>query len=114
MTIGRDTFWTPAHLLIQFGAILAACSSAFIIFRTTFHHDPAARNGAVRVLGFYGPLGAFLTAWGGAAMLVSAPFDNWWHNAYGLDVKIISPPHTLLAIGFDAIVLGSTFLSCAS
>jgi len=23
MTIGRDTFWTPAHLLIQFGAVLA-------------------------------------------------------------------------------------------
>src|SRR5947209_14354475 len=36
ITIGRDTFWTPAHLLIQFGAILAASSSAYLIFRTTF------------------------------------------------------------------------------
>ena len=30
-------------------------------------------------------------------MLTSAPFDNWWHDAYGLDVKIISPPHMFLA-----------------
>jgi len=32
-------------------------------------------------------------------MLTSAPFDNWWHNAYGLDVKIVSLPHSILALG---------------
>jgi len=26
-TIGRDTFWTPAHLMIQFAAVLAAIYS---------------------------------------------------------------------------------------
>ena len=36
-------------------------------------------------------------------MITSAPFDNWWHEAYGLDVKILSPPHMLLAAGiFDS------------
>jgi hypothetical protein len=40
-------------------------------------------------------------------MLVSAPFDDWWHNAYGLDVKILSPPHLLLAIGILGIHLGA-------
>ena len=44
-------------------------------------------------------------------MLTSAPFDNWWHNAYGLDVKIISPPHTILAIGIFAIVTGALLLT---
>lgn len=106
ITIGRDTFWTPAHLLIQAGA-LAALSSAYIIFRTTFARDSELAATSVRVLGFRGPLGAFICAWGGAAMLLSGPFDDWWHNAYGLDVKIVSPPHTLLAIGFQAIILGS-------
>src|SRR5215470_14513500 len=110
MTIGRDTFWTPAHLLLQFGAVLAAGTSTSMIFRITLGRDMAARDASVRVMGFRGPLGAFICAWGGAAMLVSAPFDNWWHNAYGLDVKIVSPPHTLLAIGFDAIVIGSAIL----
>jgi hypothetical protein len=62
------------------------------------------------VFGLRAPLGAFLAAWGGIAMLTSAPFDNWWHNAYGLDVKIISPPHVVLTIGIFAICLGTLIL----
>jgi hypothetical protein len=46
-------------------------------------------------------------------MLTSAPFDNWWHNAYGLDVRIISPPHAVLAIGIYSIVLGALLLTLA-
>src|SRR6202165_2069910 len=112
-TIGRDTFWTPAHLLIQFGAILTAISSSALIFGTTFGRDEAARKASVNVLGFRGPLGAFISAWGGAAMLVSAPFDNWWHDAYGLDVRIISPPHMVVAAGFFGIELGTVMLLLA-
>jgi hypothetical protein len=43
-------------------------------------------------------------------MLVSAPFDDWWHNAYGLDVKIISPPHMVLALGMIGIQVGALVL----
>jgi hypothetical protein len=43
-------------------------------------------------------------------MLTSAPFDDWWHNAYGLDVKIVSPPHTLLGVGMLGINLGALLL----
>ena len=46
-------------------------------------------------------------------MLTSAPFDNWWHNAYGLDVRIISPPHALLAVGIFSIVVGALLLTLA-
>src|SRR5262252_6326110 len=35
-TIGRDSFWTPAHLLIQFGAVMAVFGSAWVIMRTSF------------------------------------------------------------------------------
>ncbi|HEY5030791.1 MAG TPA: hypothetical protein VIK39_20480, partial [Candidatus Angelobacter sp.] len=41
-TIGRDSFWTPAHLFIQFGAVLAAFGSAWVIMRTTFGGDTNA------------------------------------------------------------------------
>jgi hypothetical protein len=109
-TIGRDTFWTPAHLLIQFAAVLTALSSSYLIFSTTFGSNTAAKQAGVNVLGFRGPLGAFICAWGGAAMLTSAPFDNWWHEAYGLDVKIISPPHALLALGIAGIMWGGVIL----
>jgi hypothetical protein len=112
-TIGRDTFWTPAHLVVQFGAILAAFGAAWVIMRTTFGVDAEARANSVTVLGFRAPLGAFISAWGGVAMVTSAPFDNWWHEAYGLDVKIISPPHVLLAIGIAGIMWGGAIL-CAS
>ena len=112
-TIGRDTFWTPAHLVVQFGAILAALGAGWVILRTTFAGTPQMRENSVTVLGFRGPLGAFVAAWGGVAMVTSAPFDNWWHEAYGLDVKIISPPHVLLAIGIAGIMWGGAIL-CAS
>ena len=75
--------------------------------------DAAAAGGQRAHLGSSGPLGAFLSAWGGVAMLVSAPFDDWWHNAYGLDVKIISPPHMVLAAGFFGIEFGTILLLLA-
>src|SRR6184192_4333351 len=113
-SIGRDTFWTPAHIAIYLCGVLAGIACGYLIFSTTFRGSAEARAGAVHVLGFSGPLGAFLSAWGGVAMLTSAPFDNWWHNAYGLDVKIVSPPHTLLVVGIRAVSVGILFLILAA
>jgi len=106
-SIGRDTFWTPAHMAIYFGGTLAGLSCGYLILSTTFASASAA---AVRIWGFRGPLGAFICAWGGIAMIASAPFDNWWHNAYGLDVKVLSPPHVVLIAGIIAIDLGALIL----
>ncbi len=110
-TIGRDTFWTPAHLAIQFGGILAAVSCCFLIFSTTFGKNELARTNSAKVWGFRGPIGAFLTAWGGATMVTSAPFDNWWHNSFGLDVQILSPPHVVLGLGFLGVTIGVLLLA---
>jgi hypothetical protein len=109
-SIGRDTFWTPPHMAIYLCGVIAGVSSAYLILATTFGKLPAVRKSSVAMWGFHGPLGAFVTAWGGIAMLVSAPFDDWWHNAYGLDVKILSPPHTVLAAGVVAIEIGALML----
>ena len=79
--------------------LLAMLFVLFLIVRTTFAGDERARAESVRVFGLRAPLGAFICGWGALAMLTSAPFDNWWHDAYGLDVKILSPPHTVLALG---------------
>ena len=106
-SIGRDTFWTPAHLAIHLCGVLAGISCGYLILSTTLRRESELRACSVRMWGFYGPLGAFIAAWGGVAMITSAPFDNWWHNAYGLDVKILSPPHMLLAAGIMAVHLGA-------
>src|SRR5579862_5144445 len=110
MSIGRDSFWTPAHMAIQACGIIAGITSAYLIFSCTLGRDPALRAANVEVWRFRGPLGAFIAAWGGATMLASAPFDNWWHNAYGLDVKIFSPPHVVLDGGVLAIQVGALVL----
>ena len=132
-SIGRDSFWSAPHIAIYACGVLAALSSAYLIFTSTFPPSPkngfgppspqggygeagtaaSLRGAGVRIWGLSGPIGAFISAWGGVAMLVSAPFDDWWHNAYGLDVKIISPPHMVLATGFFGIEFGTIMLLLA-
>jgi hypothetical protein len=111
-TIGRDTFWTPAHMMIYLCGVLAGVVGLYLVAKCTFF-DCELRAASVHVLGLRAPLGVFLAGWGGVAMLTSAPFDNWWHNAYGLDVKIVSPPHTLLILGIRAVATGMIFLVLA-
>jgi hypothetical protein len=110
MSIGRDTFWTPAHMAIYSCGVLAGISCGYLILSNTFAAHAPEREASVEVWGFRAPLGAFIGAWGGIAMLASAPFDNWWHSAYGLDVKIFSPPHTVLDTGILAVQVGSMVL----
>jgi hypothetical protein len=105
-SIGRDTFWTPAHMMIYLCGVLAGIACGYLILSTTFQKNSPLNEVSVSIWGFRGPLGAFICAWGGVAMITSAPFDNWWHNAYGLDVKILSPPHVVLILGLLAIRFG--------
>ncbi len=113
-SIGRDSFWTPAHMAIYACGLLAGVICSYLILSTTFNRNSPLRPASISVFRFRAPLGAFVAAWGGIAMLTSAPFDNWWHAAYGLDVKIVSPPHTLLILGIRAISIGVLFLTLAA
>jgi hypothetical protein len=113
-TIGRDTFWTPAHLAIYLGGVVSGLTCGFLALHTTFAGSPDEHATAVRFWGFRAPFGAWVSIWGAIAMLTSAPFDDWWHNAYGLDVKIISPPHMVLAAGIGGIQLGAMLMALAS
>ena len=112
-SVGRDTFWTAAHMLVYLSGILAGISCAYLILSTTFQKNSPLYDVSVSMWGFRGPLGAFICAWGGVAMIASAPFDNWWHNSYGLDVKILSPPHVLLALGMIGIRFGTLVMVLA-
>jgi hypothetical protein len=114
-TVGRDTFWTLAHVLEQLAAVVAGLSCGWLVLRTTFAGTPEARAQSVRFWRyFYGPLGAWVCIWGTLMMITSAPFDDWWHNAYCLDVKIISPPHMILAWGMIGIQIGAMLMALSA
>jgi hypothetical protein len=112
-TIGRDTFWTPAHITIHIGGVVPGFIAGFLALRATYFGSSAERAASIQIGPFFAPLGAWVIIWGALAMLFSAPFDDWWHNAYGLDVEILSPPHTVLAAGMYAVAIGSLLLVLA-
>jgi hypothetical protein len=110
-SIGRDTLFSPPHLAIYLGGIVAGLACGYLVLRTTFAGSVAERAASVSFWRFFrGPLAAWVCIWGAIAMITSAPFDDWWHNAYGLDVKILSPPHAVLAAGIIAINIGAMLM----
>ena len=112
-TIGRDSFWTPAHVAIYLGGAVAGLSCGWLVLHTTFAGTERDKAGGVSFWGFRGPLGAWVCIWGSIAMITSGPFDDWWHNAYGLDVEILSPPHVVLAAGIFTIQIGAMLMALA-
>jgi hypothetical protein len=112
-TVGRDTFWTLPHLEEQLGASITGLSCGWLVLRTTFFRTPQEKATSVRFWGFSGPLGAWVCIWGTLLMITSAPFDDWWHSAYGLDVQIVSPPHMVLLWGMVAIQAGAMLMAVA-
>jgi hypothetical protein len=112
--IGRDTFWSPPHVLEQLAASMAGLFCGWRVIYTSFLGTDEDRASAVRFWGiFYGPLGGWVCIWGTIAMISSAPFDDWWHNAYGLDVEILTPPHVWLLLGMVTIQLGAMLMMLA-
>src|ERR1700723_1857344 len=59
-SIGRDSFLTPAHLLIYACGVIAAIVCGYLILYTTFGRNPQLKAESVSVLGFHAPLGAFI------------------------------------------------------
>jgi hypothetical protein len=91
-TIGRDSFWSPPHLMTYLGAVVAGLIGVVLVLRS-----------AVR------PIGAWVLIWGGVAVQAAALFDAWWQTAYGFHVGAwMSPPqalHTAGVLGLHAGVL---------
>ena len=50
-TVGRDTFWTPAHMAIYLGGVLAGCVGGWLAIKHTFFATPVERDSSVRVFG---------------------------------------------------------------
>jgi hypothetical protein len=100
IVIGRDTFWIPPHTMMYLAVMLSGLTALAIVWTSTFQrYDEPDQS---RLLGFRAPLGFFILGIGVAQMVASAPFDNWWHSIYGIDISVWSPPHL---VGFSGAVV---------
>ena len=57
-TIGRDTFWTPAHMLIYLCGVMTGAGCGWLILSTTFRSAAPLRAASVSLWRFRAPLGA--------------------------------------------------------
>lgn len=98
--VGRDTFWSAPHLLL-YGSIgvvgLSVAGWGVTQLVTSRSLTTSLRNRPLLAAGM-GALGA----------LVAAPIDGIWHELYGRDAVLWSPPHMLALLGAVALVLGVT------
>ncbi len=109
--LGRDTFWSPPHLLLYAGiiTILAACGAAVAqAVAAARGRGPVWPGPLVTLpLGLRLPPGILVTLVGAGMALASAPIDDTWHRLYGLDVTVWSPPHIMLIIGMVIATFGA-------
>jgi len=94
VTIGRDSFWIPPHLMTYAGVSAVVMLSFGMLVLDTWRG-----TGAVRVLGLSSSRGFQLAAWGIAVTILAAPIDDLWHRLFGIDVTLWSPPHLMGIMG---------------
>jgi hypothetical protein len=91
---GRDEFLIAPHIAIYAGIAIAGGALAAWALLT-------ARRDGLRAVLEHRPLALAVVAVG--ATLASGPIDNAWHEAFGRDAVIWSPPHILGIAGTFAL-----------
>ncbi len=102
--IGRDQFWIPPHIMMYTGVGATGLIALFVVLVDTLRYYQKKAgvddSSTVGVLGFFhAPLGFILLGFGTLTDLIAAPFDNYWHQLYGIDVTLWTPFHLMGAIG---------------
>lgn len=108
-SIGRDTVFTPAHVAIYIALAIAFVFNAGLVLSHTFGRQRTMAS--VKILGFSGPSGAFITLWAILLQFFGILFDNWWHEVYGIDSAMVTPPHNVIGVGIWVFYLGQFFVA---
>ncbi len=112
--IGRDQFWIPPHIMLYTGVGFTGLIALLVILLDTVRYykgkEGVDDTSTVRIFGFFhGPLGFAILGFGALNDLLAAPFDNYWHQLYGIDVTLWSPFHIMGTIGGVVMGLGSIY-----
>src|SRR5438552_5182788 len=106
LSIGRDSFWIPPHLMTYAAVATLAIVSLGVLTLETWTARGRRRPGTLSVAGLAGTPGFHLAWWGIALTILAAPIDDLWHRLFGLDVTLWSPPHLLGLAGAQINTLG--------
>jgi hypothetical protein len=112
-TIGRDSFFIVPHLFIYGGGLGVWAAALGAIAHATLGRGDEFGGSIVRLARLRLPLGFAITAFGILVILAAAPVDAWWHNTFGKDVLIWSPPHLQLHLGAGIAAIGLLFAVAA-
>jgi hypothetical protein len=96
--VGRDSAWAVPHLVL-YGAVGVVGLSV-----VAWGVRVLAQTRSIRATIAYRPLLA--ASLGGAGALVAAPLDAYWHEAFGRDAVLWSPPHMLVVFASTGLALG--------
>ncbi len=108
--LGRDTFWSPPHLVLYSGLLLIALTPLWGLLQARHLRglDPRHLAGpTVRLAGLPLSPGLLISGLGALLALGAAPLDELWHQLFGLDVSLWSPPHLQLIFGAALALLGA-------
>jgi hypothetical protein len=113
--LGRDQFWIPPHLMMYTAIGCTGLIALFVVLLETrryYHKKPGVDdNTTIGILGyFHAPLGFTMLGFGALTDLIAAPFDNYWHQLYGIDVTLWSPFHLMGVFGAITAGLGIVYI----
>lgn len=113
--VGRDRFWIPPHIMLYTGVAAAGLVALTVVLIDTMRYHRKAvgadDDSTVPVFRFFrGPLGFVLLGFGTLTDLIAAPFDNYWHELYGIDVTLWSPFHIMGTLGGILIGIGIIYV----
>ena len=119
--LGRNSFWIPPHIMLYsaVGTVGLVALAVVLIDTQRYHHGfPGVTDrSTVRIWGvFHASLGSIVAGFGVLIAAVAAPFDNWWHQLFGIDAVLWSPFHLMGAAGglLGVIGIGYIFASEAA
>src|SRR6266487_3264265 len=113
--VGRNEFFTPPHIMLYSGIAVSGLIALFVVLIDTYRYykkTPGVDdNSTVRILRFFhAPLGYVILGFGALIDLLAAPFDNYWHILYGIDVTLWSPFHLMGTVGGILAGLGAAYI----